>query len=191
MKNLSRIIRDKDLEIESLTLKSTTLLQVLQGSYGDQVNKVSTVIQERDDLLKQMAVFQQDREQIIVALHHKHQESLSFHGELQRLMALRSEETEVSDMLRHDYTILSQQYETKSQSLLESQHVMMNYKHKLFETENRLNQMKTRQRQKREEKQKEMDDSEQPAQVDNIIENPHNTDEVRKHLFRSYTVYMI
>ena len=161
VKNLSRIIRDKDLEIESLNLKNTTLLQVLQDSSGDsQASQLSVIIQERDNLLKQVTVFQQDREQIITALNHKHQESLAFHAELQRMNGIRSKEQESSDMLKHDYTILTQQYEDKSQALLKSQHDMMNYKHKLLETENRLNQMKTFQRQKREEKQKQQDEQE-------------------------------
>ena len=180
VKNLSRIIRDKDLEIESLNLKNTTLLQVLQDSAGDsQVTQLSTVMQEKDNLLKQVAVFTQDREQIIAALNHKHQESVSFHGEVQRLTALRYKETEASDMLKHDYTILSQQYEDKSQALLKTQHEMMNYKHKLLETENRLNHLKSHQRQKREEKNKQSPDTKESSHdnEENNIEKEHNQEQ--------------
>ena len=160
VKNLSHIIRDKDLEIESLNLKNTTLLQVLQDSTGDNhVTQVSTVIQERDNLLKQIAIFQSDREKIISALNHKHQESLQFHAEIQRLNGVRHKEIESNDSLRHDYTLLSQQYEDKSQALLKSQHEMMNYKHKLLETENRLKQLKN-QKQKREGKKEEVQNGE-------------------------------
>ena len=135
VKKLSALVRDKDMEIEALTQKNTSLLQVLQeGSQHGAV--LANLIQERDNLHKQVRLFQSDREQLIQALNAKHSESLMYHSEIQRLTAVISTETEKKDKLQQEYSNLVQQYEDKQKILLNAQNEILNYKQKLVEVDN-------------------------------------------------------
>jgi chromosome segregation ATPase len=140
VKNLSRMIRDKDLEIESLNQKNQTLLQVLQES-SSAGSQVAGLTAERDNLTKQLAIWQADREQIIAALNQKHQESVSFHTELQRVTALCSQHSEELEKMKQQYQKLSQQYEDKQQQLVKAQNELVNYKHKYQESDNRYQEL--------------------------------------------------
>lgn len=137
VKRLSQLIRDKDLEIESLNMKTQTLLQVLQGNSQDGL-ELSTLIQERDNLVKQVTMYQQDREQIIQALNQKHQESVAFHAEVQRLTALNSSENQELESAKQQYVNLTKQYEDKQKALLKAQNDLLNYKEKYSEMEGKL-----------------------------------------------------
>ncbi len=142
VKKLSQIIRDKDVEIEALQQKNFTLLQVLQDSSQDgSGEQISGLIQERDNLTKQVAAFQKDREQIITALNAKHQESIAYHGEIQRLTALMSSETEKKDKLQQEYSNLVQQFEDKQQALVKVQNELLNYKQKYAEMDKRFREI--------------------------------------------------
>ena len=145
IKKLSQLIHDKDLEIESLALKNQTLLQVLQESSPDGV-QLSTLLQERDNLKHQVAIFQSDREQILVAVNAKHQECVNYHNELVRLGEVMNSEGEQRERLQQQYTTLAQQYENKQQALLKSQHQALNYRQKYQETNTAYRDVLKRQR---------------------------------------------
>ncbi|XP_060577113.1 thyroid receptor-interacting protein 11-like isoform X2 [Ruditapes philippinarum] len=140
VKNLSRIIRDKDLEIESLTQKNATLLSVLQESSteGAQIN---SLMSEKDTLVKQLAVLQGEREQMITYLNQKHQESVAYHAEVQRLTAFINTENEKNEKIKSAYEQLVPQFEDKKQSLLKAQNELINYKQKLQELEVKTGKM--------------------------------------------------
>ena len=134
VKKLSQIIRDKDVEIEALRQRNGTLLQVLQD--GDPSgNQIAVMVQEKENLSHQVVLFQSEREQIIAALSAKHQESLAYHGEIQRLHGVLAEEQKRRDELDAEYSLLAQQYEEKKQLLLNSQNELLTYKQKLKEVD--------------------------------------------------------
>ncbi len=143
VKKLSQIIRDKDLEIESLSQKNETLLQVLQqgGTPGDAGAHLSTLMQEKENLLKQVALFQKDREQLITALNQKHQEVLLYHQELQKLTAVRNGEVAEQEKLQQEFSTLQFQYEDKQKQLLKSQNDLLNYKQKYAEAEEKYDEL--------------------------------------------------
>ena len=145
VKKLSQIIRDKDLEIESLTQKNETLLQVLQstsGSTNDAAGaQLGTLMQDKENLMKQVALFQKDREQIIAALNQKHQEVAVYYTELQKLTTVHKEVTEKQDELNQQFTMLQHQYEDKQQQLLKSQKELVSFKQKYTEADNRYNEL--------------------------------------------------
>jgi SMC interacting uncharacterized protein involved in chromosome segregation len=65
LQNLSRLVRDKDLEIEALKQKNETLLAVLQDSSSNGT-EISTLMQDKENLVKQLKVFQDERDQMIL-----------------------------------------------------------------------------------------------------------------------------
>ncbi len=144
VKNLSRIIRDKDLEIESLNQKNQSLLQVLQETSADGA-QMSTIMQERDNLNKQIVVFEKDREQIIAAVNQKHQEAVLYYGEVQRLSTLRNQETEEQEELKEEFKTLSKHYEDKQQALLKANNQLVNYKQKYAAMDNQCKELLARQ----------------------------------------------
>ena len=100
---MSKLVRDRDMQIEALTHKNESLLHVLHqqqqpaddngadpdGAANDG-SRVKSLVDERAELLQQLTVYQQDREQLIVAIQQKHQESVGYHAEIQRLQAKMS-----------------------------------------------------------------------------------------------------
>ncbi|XP_023931137.1 thyroid receptor-interacting protein 11 isoform X5 [Lingula anatina] len=159
IQNLSHMVRNKEMEIEALKQKNETLLMVLQESSpnspapqkgatvmaggGANTNSVQVglLMQERENLSKQLAAYQQDREQIIAALTQKHQESVAYHTEIQRLTACLSTETQKMDKVQTDYDKLSQQFEDRQQSLVKAQNDLANYKQKYQELDERYQEL--------------------------------------------------
>ena len=140
VQNLSRIIRDKDLEIESLKQKSDTLLSVLQDSSQDG-NQINSLMVDKENLTKQLAALQSEREQMIVYLNQKHQESVAYHNEVQRLMAVINEESSKNEQVIQEYEKLVPQFEDKTQALLKAQNELINYKQKYTELEVKYGQL--------------------------------------------------
>ena len=178
VKKLSQIIRDKDLEIESLTQKNQTLLQVLQetgGSTNDAAGaQLGTLMQDKENLMKQVALFQKDREQIITALNQKHQELAVYYTELQKLTTVHKEVTDKQDELSRQFTMLQHQYEDKQQQLLKSQKELVSFKQKYTEADNRYNELLQRR-------------SESPREITNgsaVKENGSVSDQNRESPFR-------
>ncbi|XP_033734322.1 thyroid receptor-interacting protein 11-like isoform X2 [Pecten maximus] len=134
LQNLSRLVRDKDLEIEALTQKNQTLLQVLQESSGGGM-EISNLMQDKDNLMKQLAALQAEREQMVTYLNQKHQESLAYHNEIQRLTSFMNSESEKYTQIQQDFDKLKPQFEDKKQALLKIQNELINYKQKYTELE--------------------------------------------------------
>ena len=138
--SLSQIIRDKDLEIESLKQKSDTLLSVLQESSKDG-NQINSLMVDKDNLTKQIAALQSEREQMIVYLNQKHQESVAYHNEVQRLTAMINMENVKNEQVVQEYEKLIPQFEDKTQALLKTQNELINYKQKYTELEVKCGQL--------------------------------------------------
>lgn len=91
-----------------------------------------------------MAAYQNDREQIISTLQVKHQESVSYYAEIERLSSFVSELTEQKERLERNLSNLTSQYEDKQKSLVKALNDFSNYKQKFFEVERRYNELQER-----------------------------------------------
>ena len=134
LQKLSNIIRDKDVEIDALKQKNETLLTIFQDSSqnGPQIN---SLIQEKENLKKELSLLQAERDQIGSYLNQKHSESLAYHGEIQRLNVYIKNEAEKFDKLKQEHEKLMPLFEDKNQLLIKTQNELVNYKQKYSEME--------------------------------------------------------
>lgn len=134
LQKLSNIIRDKDVEIDALKQKNETLLAIFQDSSqnGPQIN---SLIQEKENFKKELSLLQAERDQIGSYLNQKHQESVAYHGEIQRLNAYIKNEAEKFDKLKQEHEKLMPLFEDKNQLLIKTQNELVNYKQKYSEME--------------------------------------------------------
>ncbi|KAK7504790.1 hypothetical protein BaRGS_00003818, partial [Batillaria attramentaria] len=116
LQNLSRLVRDREVEIEALKQKNETLMAVLQ----DMNQGGGGAVRARTD-----GAF----------VNQKHAESVAYHAEIQRLNALRAEEGERVEKLQAEYDKLCSQFEDRNQSLLKAQNDLINYKQRFADIE--------------------------------------------------------
>ena len=137
LQNMSRLIRDREMEIDALKQKNETLLEVLQNSSSENGNErqIQSLLQDKENLGKQVKQLQNEREQMIAYLNQKHQESISYHNEIQRLNAYISAEKETFNKLQQDYARLVPLFEDNKQALMKAQNELLNYEQKYRELE--------------------------------------------------------
>ncbi|XP_014105403.1 PREDICTED: thyroid receptor-interacting protein 11 [Pseudopodoces humilis] len=125
IQNLSRIIREKDIEIDALTQKCQTLLTVLQtsstgadnGAGGVNSNQFEELLQERDKLKQQVKKMEEWKQQVITTVQNMQHESAHLQEELQKLQAQISVESDSTSRLQVDYNGLIQSYEQNEKKL--------------------------------------------------------------------------
>lgn len=126
IQNLSRIIREKDIEIDALTQKCQTLVTVLQASSGDSSssgqggvssNQFEELLQERDTLKQQVKKMDEWKQQVITTVKNMQHESAQLQEELLKLQGQVSADSDCSSKLSVDYTRLIQSYEQKEKRL--------------------------------------------------------------------------
>ncbi|XP_062945947.1 thyroid receptor-interacting protein 11 isoform X2 [Cynocephalus volans] len=126
VQNLSRIIREKDIEIDALSQKCKTLLEVLQtSSTGNEAgvvnsNQFEELLQERDKLKQQVKKMEEWKQQVMTTVQNMQHESAQFQEELHELQAEVLVDSDTNSKLQVDYTGLIQSYEqneTKLKSL--------------------------------------------------------------------------
>ncbi|XP_075569256.1 thyroid receptor-interacting protein 11 isoform X1 [Pelecanus crispus] len=125
IQNLSRIIREKDIEIDALSQKCQTLLTVLQtsstgtdnGSGGVNSNQFEELLQERDKLKQQVKKMEEWKQQVITTVQNMQHESAHLQEELQKLQAQISVESDSNSKLQVDYNGLIQSYEQNEKKL--------------------------------------------------------------------------
>lgn len=125
IQNLSRIIREKDIEIDALTQKCQTLVTVLQtsggepgsGSGGVSSNQFEELLQERDTLKQQVKKMEEWKQQVITTVKNMQHESAQLQEELIKLQGQVSADSDCSSKLTVDYTRLIQSYEQKERRL--------------------------------------------------------------------------
>ncbi|NXD85881.1 TRIPB protein, partial [Halcyon senegalensis] len=137
IQNLSRIIREKDIEIDALSQKCQTLLTVLQTSStgtdnqsgGVNSNQFEELLQERDKLKQQVKKMEEWKQQVITTVQNMQHESAHLQEELHKLQAQISVESDSNSKLQVDYNGLIQSYEQNeiklksfSQELAQVQH---------------------------------------------------------------------
>nr|XP_061798558.1 thyroid receptor-interacting protein 11-like [Nerophis lumbriciformis] len=123
IQNLSRIIREKDIEIDALTQKCQTLVTVLQSSGGDtgaggvSSNQFEELLKERDTLKQQVKKMEEWKQQVITTVKNMQQESGQLQEELVNLKAQVLADGDAGSKLSADYATLIQSYEHKEQRL--------------------------------------------------------------------------
>uniref|UniRef100_A0A8C0EIN7 Thyroid hormone receptor interactor 11 n=1 Tax=Bubo bubo TaxID=30461 RepID=A0A8C0EIN7_BUBBB len=125
IQNLSRIIREKDIEIDALSQKCQTLLTVLQtsstgadnGSGGVNSNQFEELLQERDKLKQQVKKVEEWKQQVITTVQNMQHESAHLQEELHKLQAQISVESDSNSKLQVDYNGLIQSYEQNEKKL--------------------------------------------------------------------------
>ncbi|XP_036887059.1 thyroid receptor-interacting protein 11 isoform X2 [Sturnira hondurensis] len=123
VQNLSRIIREKDIEIDALSQKCQTLLTVLQMSgTGDQVggvnsNQFEELLQERDKLKQQVKKMEEWKQQVMTTVQNMQHESAQLQEELHQLQAQVLVDSDNNSKLQVDYTGLIQSYEQNETKL--------------------------------------------------------------------------
>ncbi|KAF7658650.1 hypothetical protein LDENG_00009820 [Lucifuga dentata] len=125
IQNLSRIIREKDIEIDALTQKCQTLVTVLQSSGGESgaasggvnSNQFEELLQDRDTLKQQVKKMEEWKQQVITTVKNMQHESAQLQEELIRLQGQVSADNDCSSKLSVDYTRLIQSYEQKERRL--------------------------------------------------------------------------
>lgn len=126
IQNLSRIIREKDIEIDALTQKCQTLVTVLQSSSGDlgsggqggvSSNQFEELLQERDTLKQQVKKMDEWKQQVITTVKNMQHESAQLQEELLKLQGQVSADSDCSSKLSVDYSRLIQSYEQKERKL--------------------------------------------------------------------------
>uniref|UniRef100_A0A8C9WX92 Thyroid hormone receptor interactor 11 n=1 Tax=Sander lucioperca TaxID=283035 RepID=A0A8C9WX92_SANLU len=125
IQNLSRIIREKDIEIDALTQKCQTLVTVLQSSAGDSSagsggvssNQFEELLQERDTLKQQVKKMEEWKQQVITTVKNMQHESAQLQEELIKLQGQVSADSDCSSKLSVDYAGLIQSYELKERRL--------------------------------------------------------------------------
>ncbi|XP_068194786.1 thyroid receptor-interacting protein 11 [Antennarius striatus] len=125
IQNLSRIIREKDIEIDALTQKCQTLVTVLQtsgpesgaGSGGVSSNQFEELLQERDTLKQQVKKMEEWKQQVITTVKNMQHESAQLQEELIKLQGQVSADSDCSSKLTVDYSRLIQSYEQKERRL--------------------------------------------------------------------------
>ncbi|CAL9686864.1 unnamed protein product [Knipowitschia caucasica] len=125
IQNLSRIIREKDIEIDALTQKCQTLVTVLQtsggeagaGSGGVSSNQFEELLQERDTLKQQVKKMEEWKMQVITTVKNMQHESAQLQEELLKLQSQISADSDCNSKLSVDYARLIQSYEHKERRL--------------------------------------------------------------------------
>ncbi|XP_046901995.1 thyroid receptor-interacting protein 11 isoform X2 [Hypomesus transpacificus] len=125
IQNLSRIIREKDIEIDALTQKCQTLVSVLQasggeagtGSGGVSSNQFEELLHERDTLKQQVKKMEEWKQQVITTVKNMQHESAQLQEELLKLQGQVSADSDCSSKLSVDYSRLVQSYEQKERKL--------------------------------------------------------------------------
>lgn len=125
IQNLSRIIREKDIEIDALTQKCQTLVTVLQTTGGEpgassggvSSNQFEELLQERDTLKQQVKKMEEWKQQVITTVKNMQHESAQLHEELIKLQSQVSADSDCSSKLSVDYARLVQSYEQKERRL--------------------------------------------------------------------------
>ncbi|XP_070334043.1 thyroid receptor-interacting protein 11 isoform X3 [Odocoileus virginianus] len=123
IQNLSRIIREKDIEIDALSQKCQTLLTVLQASNsGNEVggvnsNQFEELLQERDKLKQQVKKMEEWKQQVMTTVQNMQHESAQLQEELHQLQAQVLVDSSNSSKLQVDYTGLIRSYEQNETKL--------------------------------------------------------------------------
>lgn len=135
LQNLSRIIRDKDIEMEALKQKNESLSSLIQQPSSFSTEHLQSVMEECENLTKQLNICKAEQERYMRTCSSKEQECQKYLAEVQRLTSLLSCESEKYDVLQQQHHSVSQQYEEKQKSLINTQNEMIALKQRVTDLE--------------------------------------------------------
>ncbi|GFR29980.1 thyroid receptor-interacting protein 11 [Trichonephila clavata] len=141
VKKLSNIIRDKDFEIESLKLKNSTLTTLIQDASAIPEH-LQSLLEEKENLSKQIIVYKTDREKFMVKYNMKDKDCRKYMTEAKELNDLLVQKKEKFDVLEQTHLSLIQQYEEKQKTLINVQNEMITLKQRLVDLEQQLTDFK-------------------------------------------------
>uniref|UniRef100_A0A2K5ETZ6 GRIP domain-containing protein n=1 Tax=Aotus nancymaae TaxID=37293 RepID=A0A2K5ETZ6_AOTNA len=139
IQNLSRIIREKDIETDALNQKCQTLLAVLRtSSTGNEVggvnsNQFEELLQERGKLKQQVKKMEEWKQQVMTTVQNMQHESAQLQEELHQLQAQVLVDSDNDYKLQVDYTGLIQSYEQKENKLKNLRQELAQVQHGLGE----------------------------------------------------------
>ncbi|XP_025049631.1 thyroid receptor-interacting protein 11 isoform X3 [Alligator sinensis] len=144
VQNLSRIIREKDIEIDALSQKCQTLLTVLQtssagtdnGSGGVNSNQFEELLQERDQLKQQVKKMEEWKQQVMTTVQNMQHESAHLQEELHKLQAQISVDSDSNSKLQLDYNGLIQSYEQNERKLKSFSQELVQVQHSIGQLHN-------------------------------------------------------
>jgi chromosome segregation ATPase len=114
--NLSKIIKDKDMEIETLNQSSGTLLH-----HYDTHSKSEEFMKFQELVSGQLSRLNNEKTELIRTVQVKHQENIQYNNEIQRLTGLLEQEMNKLAEMKFHYVNLAQQYDEKQKLLLNTQ----------------------------------------------------------------------
>ncbi|KAL0610907.1 Thyroid receptor-interacting protein 11 [Plecturocebus cupreus] len=123
LQNLSRTIREKDIESDALSRKCQTLSAVLHASgTGNEVgglnsNHFEELLQERDKLKEQVKKMEEWKRQVMTTVQNRQRESTQLREELQLHQVQVLVDSDNTSKLQVDYTGLIQSYEQNETKL--------------------------------------------------------------------------
>ncbi|XP_029453668.1 thyroid receptor-interacting protein 11 [Rhinatrema bivittatum] len=124
IQNLSRIIRERDIEIDALRQKCQTLVTVLQtSSVGNSEsgvinsNQFEELLQERDKLKQQVKKMEEWKQQVITTVQNMQHESAHLQEQLHKLHGQVSFDSDSNCKLQIDYNNLIRGYEQNESKL--------------------------------------------------------------------------
>ncbi|OCT68247.1 thyroid receptor-interacting protein 11 [Xenopus laevis] len=139
IQNLSRIIREKDIEIDALSQKCQTLITVLQTSASGNSNEPGSVnsnqfeelLQERDKLKQQIKKMEEWKQQVMTTVQNMQHESAHLQEELHKLQGQITVDSDSSSKLQVDYSSLIQSYEKNEEKLKDLNIELSNVQHSI------------------------------------------------------------
>ncbi|XP_054717851.1 thyroid receptor-interacting protein 11-like [Uloborus diversus] len=134
VQKLSRLIRDKDFEIESLKQKNSTLTTLIQDA-SSVPEHLQSLMEEKENLSKQINVFKADRDKVMVSYNNLDKECRQYASEIKKLKLALSNQKEKFDVLEHEHSSVSQQYEEKQKSLINTQNELIALKQRVTDLE--------------------------------------------------------
>jgi len=114
--NLSKIIKDKDMEIEALNQNSGTLLH-----HYDTRSKHEEFVKFQESVSGQLSRLNDEKTELLRTVQVKHQENIQYNNEIQQLTGLLEQEMNKLAEMKFHYANLAQQYEEKQKLLLNMQ----------------------------------------------------------------------
>jgi len=114
--NLSKIIKDKDMEIEALNQNSGTLLH-----HYDTHSKSEEFVKFQESVSGQLSRLNDEKTELLRTVQVKHQENVQYNNKIQQLTGLLEQEMNKLAEMKFRYANLAQQYEEKLKLLLNVQ----------------------------------------------------------------------
>ncbi|KAM4690564.1 thyroid receptor-interacting protein 11 [Rhinophrynus dorsalis] len=143
IQNLSRIIREKDIEIDALSQKCQTLLTVLQTSSlgnsetgGVNSNQFEELLQERDKLKQQVKKMEEWKQQVMTTVQNMQHESAHLQEELHKLQGQITVDSDSNSKLQVDYNSLIHSYEQNEHKLKGLSGELSNVQHSIGQLNN-------------------------------------------------------